>query len=223
MTTTRGRLSRAGLLVAAITGCASSSRTARAGVEPASTPQPAPVSPASTTTLATPSHTAADAEFMTGMIAHHAQAVLMAGGAPTHGASPAMKALCERIVVGQRDEIALMQRWLGEWNEPVPKADASHDMMPGMEHMLMPGMLTADQLVQLNRASGPEFDRLFLAFMIRHHQGALTMIKQLIETTGAARDDNVFKFVSDMNADQTIEIERMTGMVAALPPQASAP
>jgi uncharacterized protein (DUF305 family) len=147
----------------------------------------------------------------------------MAGWAPTHGASRAVQALCERIVVGQRDEIALMQRWLGEWHEPVPVADASHDMMPGMEHMLMPGMLTADELRQLDQATGPEFDRLFLTFMIRHHQGALTMIEDLIGTAGAARDDNVFKFVSDMNADQTIEIERMSRMLAALPPHATSP
>jgi len=223
MTRTRGRLTGSALLIAVITGCAGRGSTARTGVEPADTGQPAAVSPASTTAHDVPSHTAADAKFMTGMIGHHAQAVLMAGWAPSHGASPGLQALCERILVGQRDEIALMQRWLGEWHEPVPAADASHDMMPGMEHMLMPGMLTADQLVQLNQATGADFDRLFLTFMIRHHQGALTMIKDLLGTTGGARDDNVFKFVSDMNADQSIEIERMTGMLAAVPPQASHP
>jgi uncharacterized protein (DUF305 family) len=160
---------------------------------------------------------------MTGMIGHHAQAVLMAGWAPTHGASPAVRALCERIVVGQRDEIALMQRWLREWQEPVPEADASHDMMLGMEHMLMPGMLTAEQLAQLDHATGPDFDRLFLTFMIRHHQGALTMVKRLVETPGAARDDNVFKFVSDINADQTTEINRMNLMLAGIPLEATGP
>jgi uncharacterized protein (DUF305 family) len=160
---------------------------------------------------------------MTGMIGHHAQAVLMAGWAPSHGASRAVQSLCERIVVGQQDEIALMQRWLTEWRQPVPTADASHDMMPGMEHMLMPGMLTAEQLLQLNKATGHDFDRLFLTFMISHHEGALTMIKDLIDTPGAARDDNVFKFISDMNADQGIEIERMNKMLAALPPAATAP
>jgi uncharacterized protein (DUF305 family) len=160
---------------------------------------------------------------MTGMIGHHAQAVLMAGWAPSHGASASVQSLCERIVVGQRDEIRLMQRWLREWGQPVPEANASMDMMPGMEHMLMPGMLTADQLTQLDEARGPEFDRLFLTYMIRHHRGALTMVKQLIETPGAARDDNVFKFVSDMNADQSIEIERMTGMLFSLAPPTTSP
>jgi uncharacterized protein (DUF305 family) len=160
---------------------------------------------------------------MTGMISHHAQAVLMASWAPTHDAGPAVRALCERIMVGQRDEIALMQRWLREWNQPVPEASASHFMMPGMEHMLMPGMLTAEQLMQLDAARGPEFDELFLTFMIRHHQGAITMVQQLVETPGAARDDNVFKFVSDINADQTTEIRRMNLMLAGIPAAAATP
>jgi uncharacterized protein (DUF305 family) len=171
-----------------------------------------------------PRYTAADVHFMTGMIGHHAQAVLMAGWAPTHGASPSLSALCERIVVGQNDEIATMQRWLRERQQPVPEADASHDMMPGMSHsVMMPGMLTADQLNQLNQAQGTDFDRLFLTYMIQHHQGALTMVQQLYSSPGAAQDDQVFKFTSDMNADQTIEIERMTKMLAALPPGGANP
>lgn len=180
---------------------------------------PAQSAPASVQAAAsTPSHIDADATFMTGMIGHHAQAVLIAGWAPTHGASRAIQALCERIVVGQKDEIDLMQRWLREWGRPVPSGDASHDMMPGMEpmaHAMMPGMLSADQLRELDQARGADFDRLWLQAMIRHHQGALTMIKDLLATPGAARDDAVFKFVSDMNADQGIEIERMNGMLAA--------
>lgn len=183
------------------------------GFTPAISAQSAPTQ----AVASTPSHTDADAAFMTGMIGHHAQAVLIAGWAPSHGASRAIQALCERIVVGQNDEIALMQRWLHEWGLPAPSGDASHDMMPGMEHMahaMMPGMLTADQLRELDKARGADFDRLWLQSMIKHHQGALTMIKDLLATPGAARDDGVFKFVSDMNADQGIEIERMNGMLA---------
>src|SRR5437588_8715859 len=102
-----------------------------------------------------PRYTAADADFMTGMIVHHAQAVLIAGWAPAHGASPAVRALCERIVVGQRDEMAVMQRWLRERQQPVPAADPHGPMMPGMDHsMLMPGMLTQEQLTQLDGARG---------------------------------------------------------------------
>jgi uncharacterized protein (DUF305 family) len=161
-------------------------------------------------------YTAATIYFMTGMIHHHAQAVLMAGWAPNHDAGPAVRNLCERIVVGQRDEIGTMQRWLRERNQPVPDADPMTDMMPGMAgSMMMPGMLTPDQLKQLDAARGSDFDRLFLTFMIQHHRGALTMVDQLFSSQGGAADDMIFKFASDMSADQTIEIERMTNMLGA--------
>ncbi len=161
---------------------------------------------------------AADVHFMIGMIHHHAQAVLMAGWAPSHDASPALRALCERIVVGQRDEIELMQRWLRERHQTVPDADVSSGhAMPGMDHsMLMPGMLTPEQLAQLDGARGPAFDRLFLTFMIQHHRGALAMVRALVDTPGAARDGPLFQIASDVSADQTTEIDRMTRMLAAL-------
>lgn len=164
-----------------------------------------------------PPYTAADVYFMSGMIGHHAQAVLMAGWAPSHAASPAVRTLCERIVVGQRDEIGLMRRWLGERHEQVPDGDASHDRMPGMDRSRrMPGMLTAEELAQLDSATGPAFDRLFLTFMIQHHQGAITMVDELFAATGAAQDDFVYKFATDISADQTSEITRMGLMLAAL-------
>jgi len=163
------------------------------------------------------SYVAADVHFMAGMIHHHAQAVLMGGWAPTHGASPAVRVMCERIVVGQRDEIALMERWLRERHEAVPEADTSHQMMPGMDHsMMMPGMLTAEQLEQLDRARGPEFDLLFLRFMIQHHQGAVTMVDQLFGSQAAGEEETVFRIASDIYADQTTEIDRMQKMLAAL-------
>jgi len=166
---------------------------------------------------ARPAYTAADVHFVSGMIFHHAQAVLMAGWAPTHGASPSMRALCERIVVGQRDEIALMQRWLRERHEEVPEADTSHTMMPGMDHsMLMPGMLTPEQLAELDHARGPEFDRQFLRFMIQHHQGAITMVNQLFGSQGGGEEEPVFRLASNIYADQVTEIERMQRMLAAL-------
>jgi uncharacterized protein (DUF305 family) len=164
----------------------------------------------------TPPYTAADVAFMSGMIHHHAQAVLMAGWAPSHDASPAVRTLCERIVVAQNDEIALMQRWLRDRHEDVPAGDASHDMMPGMEHPMMPGMLTAEQLMQLDSARGPQFDRLFLRYMIMHHQGAITMVNQLFGTQGGGEEEIVFKFASDVYADQTTEIDRMQRMLATL-------
>ena len=158
----------------------------------------------------------ADVEFMSGMIPHHAQAVLMGGWAPTHGAREDVAILCERIVVGQRDEIATMQQWLRDRGQPVPDATSTrHRMkMNGVEHdMLMPGMMTDEQMAALDKARGPEFDRLFLEGMIRHHQGAIDMVDVLFKSYGAAQDELVFKFATDVHADQSIEIDRMHEML----------
>jgi uncharacterized protein (DUF305 family) len=188
------------------------------------------------------------------MIHHHAQALVMAAWAPTHGASPEIRTLAERIEVGQRDEIAGAASWLAEHGQPVPDvealvrgdssgagavahpgghADAGHDAAPadsapepphGMDHpTLMPGMLTADQLARLDAARGPEFDRLFLTFMIPHHQGAITMVEELFRSPGAGQDEAVFRFAADVQADQAAEIDRMQRMLAALPADASSP
>jgi len=207
------------LCLVALAGCSTTSQgPAKTGVAPAPADQAGPNTTASATGSTGGRYTEADISFMQGMIAHHAQAVLIAGWAPTHDASSSLRALCERIVVGQKDEITFMQNWLRDRHQEVPSGDTAHARMPGMEHhMLMPGMLTADQLDQLDSAKGVEFDSLFLRDMIRHHQGALTMVSQLFGTPGAAQDDLMFKFASDMNADQTIEIERMNKMLAALP------
>ena len=164
-------------------------------------------------------HTAADIQFMAGMIPHHAQAVKIAGWVPTRSSSPSVKVLAERIVVGQKDEIALMQLWLRDRNETVPDANATHHRMvhDGVAHdMLMPGMLTDQELAQLERARGTEFDRLFLTYMIRHHEGAITMVDQLFDSAGAAQDETVFRLATDVYADQTTEIDRMQKMLAAL-------
>jgi len=162
----------------------------------------------------------ADVHFMSGMIPHHAQAVLIAGWAAAHGAGDAIRRLCERIVVGQQDEIALMQNWLRSQNQPVPDASATHlrmNMNGAVHDMLMPGMLNAEELAQLDRARGTEFDRLFLRAMIRHHEGAIAMVDQLFGSQGAGQDEVVFRFASDVYADQTTEIDRMQKMLAALP------
>ena len=166
-----------------------------------------------------PPRSEADVQFMSGMIPHHAQAVLIAGWAPSHGARSDIRILCERIVVGQRDEIALMQYWLREHGESVPAADATHMKMKmnGMEHdMLMPGMLNAEQLAQLDKARGAEFDRLFLLAMIGHHEGAVSMVDELFGATNSAQDDVVYRFASDVYADQTTEIDRMKKMLASV-------
>jgi uncharacterized protein (DUF305 family) len=158
----------------------------------------------------------ADIDFMTGMIPHHAQAVIMGGWAPSHGARSDVAILCERIVVGQTDEIKLMQTWLGDRSLPVPDAKSTrmHMKMNGMEHdMLMPGMLTDEEMAELDKARGPEFDRLFLTGMIKHHQGAIDMVDVLFKAYGAAQDDTIYKFASDVFADQSIEIGVMNKML----------
>ncbi len=182
--------------------------------QPASTTVPYA---AHTSTAAHPApYTDADVHFMAGMIGHHAQAVMMAGWAPSHGASQALRALCERIVVGQRDEIVMMQRWLRDRHETVPDIDTARDAMPGMAHaMLMPGMLTPAQLAQLDSARGADFDRLFLTFMIQHHMGAIVMVNQLFGTQGGGEEEIVYRFASDVFADQTTEIDRMNRMLNA--------
>lgn len=162
---------------------------------------------------------AADVSFISGMIGHHAQAIVMSKWAPTHGASPSVVTLAERIINAQQDEITAMRKWLGDHHQPVPEVSAHGIMMDmnGMHHeMVMPGMLTDAQLKQLDQARGKEFDRLFLTFMIQHHRGAVTMVNDLFATSGAAQEVSVYKLASDAFADQTTEIERMQKMLASM-------
>ncbi|MDB4874522.1 MAG: hypothetical protein JWM41_968 [Gemmatimonadetes bacterium] len=218
----RHRLPLALLGALAVGGC---------GAHPGATPATAP-DPATAGRLATPAaiakaradsaryaYTAADIHFMSSMIGHHAQAIIISRWAPTHGASPAVLRLAERIINAQQDEIGTMQQWLRARQQPVPDARpmAMTMKMDGMEHeMLMPGMLTDEQMKQLDAARGAEFDKLFLRDMIQHHTGATVMVKQLFDTYGAGQDELVFKFASDVNVDQTTEIARMQKMLAAL-------
>jgi uncharacterized protein (DUF305 family) len=163
--------------------------------------------------------TEADVHFMVGMIHHHAQAVVMSELAPSHGASPEVRTLAARIINAQQDEIATMQQWLRDRGQEVPEVHPMglETMVHGPEHHHeMPGMLTPEQLRELDRARGPEFDRLFLTFMIEHHRGAVVMVHELFRTDGAGQDEAVFKFASDVQVDQTTEIARMDAMLAAL-------
>jgi uncharacterized protein (DUF305 family) len=164
-------------------------------------------------------YSTADVEFMAGMIPHHAQAVLIAGWAQSHGARPDIAVLCERMVVGQRDEIAFMRNWLRDRGQFVPAADSTHHRMKmnGVEHdMLMPGMLSPEELAQLDKARGTEWDRLFLTFMMKHHEGAMKMVDDLFASHGALQDDDVYTLASDIHADQSIEIERMQKLLESL-------
>jgi uncharacterized protein (DUF305 family) len=172
--------------------------------------------------------TDADVKFMQGMIHHHAQAVEMVELLKTRTQSSDMKKLGQRIELSQVDEIKMMRHWLEAHGQdapdPLAHAGNAKDMagmsMAGMNggsvtHM-MPGMLTEEQMRELAAASGKEFDRLFLKGMIRHHGGALTMVKDLFATAGAAQDGDIFAFASDVDADQRMEIDRMSRMLEEL-------
>jgi uncharacterized protein (DUF305 family) len=176
-----------------------------------------------------PRYTAADVRFMQGMIGHHAQALAMTALIPARTSRQDIRSLGQRIEVSQKDEIAMMKQWLKDRHQQVPGNDAMHDHqaaadhsmnMPGMamSDTLMPGMLTTEQLAELARTSGDEFDRLFLKDMIRHHEGALVMVASLLGTTGSAQEAEVFRFASEVDSDQRAEIARMTALLDALAP-----
>ena len=154
---------------------------------------------------------------MQGMIAHHAQAVAMSALVATRSANAALHSLAERIDVSQKDEIALMRGWLTDRHEAAPDPTAPHEMMGhDMPGATMPGMLTPQQMTALANANGTAFDRLFLAGMIQHHEGALVMVKALFASPGAGQDGAIFRFASDVETDQRAEIARMKAMLAAL-------
>ncbi|MBO6525119.1 MAG: DUF305 domain-containing protein [Balneolaceae bacterium] len=163
--------------------------------------------------------TQADVDFMTNMIGHHAQALIMSDLAPKNNASPEIQILAARIINAQKDEIATMQTWLRDRDQPVPEVHINglmlmiHGVGDHHDHMNMQGMLTQGQLVELSEAKGEEFDRLFLTYMIEHHQGAVSMVKTLIATDGAVQDEGAFRLATDINVDQITEIERMKLML----------
>lgn len=168
-------------------------------------------------------YTRADIDFMSGMIGHHAQAIVISKWAATHGASSSVQTLASRIINAQQDEIRTMQQWLRDRQLPVPDGHADMMMMNGssmsMSDMkgepLMPGMLSDAQLKELDAANGQKFDLLFLRDMIQHHEGAITMVKQLFDSYGAGQDEIVFKLATDANVDQATEIARMQKMLVA--------
>ena len=165
-----------------------------------------------TAAAAAPTHTAADVAFMQGMIQHHAQAIEMTDLLQSRSERADMKLLAQRIAVSQADEIRMMRGWLEARGADVPAEHAHH--APGAT--LMPGMLTTDEMAALAAARGAEFDRLFLRLMIKHHEGALIMVKTLFDSPGAGQRSDIFAFASDVEADQSMEIERMGAMLAAM-------
>jgi uncharacterized protein (DUF305 family) len=165
-------------------------------------------------------YTTADVAFVSGMIHHHAQAIVMANWAPTHGASADVRTLSGRIINAQLDEIHRMQQWLADRGQAIVSPQLSRDTsmrdMPDMQPTLMPGMLSNAQLDSLDHARGEAFDRLFLTYMIQHHTGAVHMVQQLFSTYGAGQDETIFKMATDINVDQRTEIARMHRMLVAM-------
>ncbi|HSC29602.1 MAG TPA: DUF305 domain-containing protein [Vicinamibacterales bacterium] len=163
----------------------------------------------SATDLSRVGHTAADVRFMQGMIGHHAQALEMTALLHSRTTRDDMRLLARRIELSQADEIKMMQRWLEARGETLPDPHAHH--APGAK--LMPGMLTPEEMGRLSAAKGEEFDRLFLEYMIKHHNGALIMVDELFSQPGAGQESDIFAFASDVDADQRMEMERMSAML----------
>lgn len=170
------------------------------------------ISAAAATDLSRVAFTTADVRFMQGMIGHHAQAVEMVALLKTRSTRADLQLLARRIEASQVDEMQMMTEWLQSRGQSLPDAHAHHMH----DDALMPGMLTMAQMSALAAAQGAEFDRQFLAGMIRHHEGALTMVRQLFAAPGAAQESEVFAFASDVDADQRMEIERMGALLNQL-------
>ena len=195
-------------------------------VQPGAPGQPSVIlTPTTRPTL--PIRSAKDVEFMQGMIMHHAQAVEMTALIKDRSENSELRLLGERISHSQSDEINFMKRWLEARGEPVSPGSGGSGMsgmsmssvQPSSDQkpMLMPGMLTPEQMDALRKAKGTEFDRLFLTGMIQHHTGALVMVKDLFDTAGAGQDANLFNFATDVDTGQRAEIRIMQDMLSRLP------
>lgn len=154
-------------------------------------------------------YTVADVEFMQGMIAHHAQAIYMSRLATSHGANPRLLKLANKIDQSQVAEIRIMQQWLRSNGQTAPDTSSWRTMR-------MPGMLTDDQIKELDASKGVDFDRAFLNYMIQHHEGALQMVKDLFATPRAGQEVDVNVFANDVVSVQTAEIGAMRQMLSQL-------
>jgi len=157
-------------------------------------------------------YTKADVEFMQMMIAHHAQAIVMARMAEANGANPSVLKLSRKIDQSQIPEIQIMQDWLRRHDQFAPDTSSWHDVR-------MEGMLTDDELAAMNKARGVAFDRLFLVGMIKHHAGAIKMVDDLFKSPGAGQEVDANVFANDVVAAQTAEIGIMKRLLAQLPKQ----
>lgn len=198
------------------------SNTSPIVVQPGAPGQPTRMLPPSTRAILPP-RSLKDVEFMQGMIMHHAQAVEMTALIESRSENKELRLLGARISQSQSDEINFMKRWLESRKESVsPSSSGMSSMdMPNMDmsshQMLMPGMLTRNQMNALRKAKGKEFDNLFLTGMIQHHKGALIMVKDLFDTAGAGQDAELFNFATDVDSSQRAEIRIMQTMAGEKP------
>ena len=163
--------------------------------------------------IADTSYSPADAQFVQDMIPHHHQAIEMATLVADRTNKPELIDVAGRIHASQGDEIAFMQQWLRERGESVPDP-TQHDAMHTSH--VMAGMATPEHMAELAASEGTSFDQLFLKLMITHHEGAVTMVAELLKQPGSAYDPILFEFTSDINNDQTAEIERMNVLLVSL-------
>ena len=164
--------------------------------------------------LAALSYSLGDIQFLRGMIPHHSQAKEMSALAEDRTNNTTVLAVAARITLSQDDEISMMQGWLVDQGLDPPAEDVHHQ--PGFERMK--GMLSDEQMEELAASTGPQFDRLYLEYMIDHHQGALDMVEMLLDQRGSVQDPLLYEFTSDVTSDQTSEIERMDTLLASLNP-----
>ena len=162
--------------------------------------------------IANTSYTAADVDFMQGMIIHHYQAFLMSEMATSRTNNQTILDLAGRIDISQQDEISFMENWLLDMSQTVPDPSKSNQM----HHHKMMGMATPEQMQQLSQSDSTDFDRMYLNLMIKHHEGAIDMVDRLNEYPGSAYDPQLYEFVSDLTNDQGVEIERMNGILIDL-------
>ena len=162
--------------------------------------------------IANTSYTAADVDFMQGMIIHHYQAFLMSEMATSRTNNQTILDLAGRIDISQQDEISFMENWLLDMGQTVPDPSKSNHM----HHHKMMGMATPEQMQQLSQSDSTDFDRMYLNLMIKHHEGAIDMVDRLNEYPGSAYDPQLYEFVSDLTNDQGVEIERMNGILIDL-------
>lgn len=167
------------------------------------------------TGLDQPQYTDADVVFVQGMIPHHAQALVMTDLVAERAGSDELPLMAERMDVSQRDEIALLEEWLENRGEDVSDASGEHGQH-GEDGQLMPGMLTDDDLARLEAASGRDFDELFLLYMIRHHEGALVMVGELLSGGEGGQESALFQLAQHIDSDQSIEIARMKSLLAEI-------